>query len=100
MERVASSKPRIGRSLGRVVALSIRQVSITKAEAKVLIQRRAALKDVRQDALRAFGFERDLTQTAPLLDPPRIVNERTLHMDKITAKLKSDIPGFLKRYFN
>src|SRR5438445_3577729 len=75
-------------------------MSITKAEAKVLIQRRAALKDMRQDALRAFGFENDLTKRAPLLDPPRIVNERTLHMDKITAKLKSDIPSFLKRYFN
>ena len=64
-----------------------------------------AIKAVRQEALRAFGFEDDILgmdagKALPPPPVPAIVSERTLHMDRITEKLRSDIPGFLKRYFN
>src|ERR1019366_8944668 len=67
------------------------------------IAARQAAKAERQSALRAFGFEDDVTARALPLNPPpvpMIVSERTLHMDRITAKLRTDIPGFLKKYFN
>ena len=72
-------------------------MSLTKEEAADLIRHRAEIKTARLDALQAFGFEGDIL---PPPAPPRIVSARALHMDKITAKLRTDIPGFLKTYFN
>src|ERR1700682_5249246 len=74
-------------------------LSITREQAAELIAQRTAVKAERQSALRAFGFEDDPVSRKPL-DPPRIVSERVLHMDRITTKLRTDIPGFLKRYFD
>lgn len=69
------------------------------ARVSAAIAERLAKKAERESALRAFGFEDDVVSGKPI-EPPRIVNARTLHMDKITAKLRTNIPGFLKQYFN
>jgi hypothetical protein len=74
-------------------------VSLTREEASDLIASRKAAKAERHSALKAFGFEDDPVSGKPI-SPPRIVNERILHMDRITAKLRTDIPGFLKKYLN
>lgn len=67
-----------------------------------LIEQRMAAKTEREVVLRAFGFETDPVNNKPVPPPPVpvIISARTLHMDAITAKLRTDIPGFLKRYFN
>src|SRR5579859_1217297 len=66
------------------------------------IAERVARKTEREAVLRAFGFEDDPVNGKPVEPPPvpMIVSARTLRMDKITAKLRADIPGFLKKYFN
>src|SRR5438477_11749067 len=71
-------------------------MSLTRDEAGELIAQRKAAKAERESVLRAFGFQADPVNNKPM----SIVNSRTLHMDAITAKLRTDIPGFLKRYFN
>src|ERR1700682_654640 len=77
-------------------------MSLTRAEAAELIAKRGAAKAERQSALRSFGFESDVVSGKPLepLPVPMIVSERNLHIDRITTKLRTDIPGFLKRYFD
>lgn len=68
----------------------------TPPEVQLKIDEYVKRKAVRMDAERAFGFDEDVVSKEPL----RIVNASNLHMDKITAKLRTDIPGFLKRYFD
>ena len=73
-----------------------------RKDAAILIEQRVAAKTEREVVLRAFGFETDPVNNKPVPPPPVpvIISARTLHMDGITAKLRTDIPGFLKRYFN